>query len=238
MRVLVTGGNTMVPIDAVRAISNGFRGRTAVNVALEACRRGHHVHLLASDPDVFRPSAEEPPPPERWTLERYQTFDDLHSAMRRAIERDRVDAVIHSAAVSDYRVEGAFTPAADTGALTRIAAGGAGKLKSTEPELWLRLVPTPKLIDLVRTQWHFSGVLVKFKLEVGVDAHELREIADRSRAHSGADLVVANTLQRLTLIGPIDGRYTQLNSRRELAARLLDAVEALARDRGAADPTS
>jgi phosphopantothenoylcysteine synthetase/decarboxylase len=55
MRVLVTGGNTVVPIDQVRCISNVFRGRTGANLALEACRRGHDVHLLASDPDVLKP---------------------------------------------------------------------------------------------------------------------------------------------------------------------------------------
>src|SRR5579871_1407919 len=101
MRVLVTAGNTSVPIDQVRCISNVFRGRTGVNIALEACRRGHHVHLLASDPDVLKPEDRAAMPPEQWTLERYRTFDDLHNAMRRVIENNAVDAVIQSAAVSD-----------------------------------------------------------------------------------------------------------------------------------------
>ena len=77
---------------------------------MEACRRGHHVHLLASDPDVLKPEVRAALPADRWMLERYRTFDDLHEAMRRAIENDAVDAVIHSAAVSDYRVEGVFAP--------------------------------------------------------------------------------------------------------------------------------
>ena len=112
MRVLVTGGNTVVPIDQVRCISNVFRGRTGANIAMEACRRGHHVHLLASDPEVLRPEDKAALPADRWRLERYRTFDHLHEAMRRAIEGDKVDAVIHSAAVSDYRVEGIFAPVA------------------------------------------------------------------------------------------------------------------------------
>jgi phosphopantothenate-cysteine ligase/phosphopantothenoylcysteine decarboxylase/phosphopantothenate--cysteine ligase len=237
MRVLVTGGNTLVPIDRVRCISNVFRGRTGANIALEACRRGHHVHFLASDPNILPTDASFST--DRWKLERYQTFDDLHESMRRAIENEKVDVVIHSAAVSDYRVEGIFAPDTDTsfhpktrtwegreGAQPRLADHSGEKVKSNEPELWLRLVQTPKLIDLVRSCWHFSGILVKFKLEVGVDEQQLLAIAEKSRLHSTAELVVANTLSGLTVIGPLDGKYQQVR-RRELATRLLDAIESL-----------
>jgi phosphopantothenate-cysteine ligase/phosphopantothenoylcysteine decarboxylase/phosphopantothenate--cysteine ligase len=249
MRILVTGGNTVVPIDQVRCISNVFRGRTGANIALEACRRGHHVHLLASDPEVLKSEDRVALPADRWRLERYRTFDDLHAAMRRAIESANVDAVIHSAAVSDYRVEGIFAPTADTtfspetlmwetrgGVPARMADRGAGKVKSDEPELWFRMVQNPKLIDLIRPAWHFSGVLVKFKLEVGVGEEQLLEIAERSRVHSAADLVVANTLLGLTFIGPLEGTYERLNSRRDLVSKLLDAVESLAAAR--AGPSS
>jgi hypothetical protein len=93
------------------------------------------------------------------------------------------------------------------------------------------------LIDLVRSRWGFAGILVKFKLEVGVTEHQLLEIAEASRTHSAADLVVANTLLGLTFLGPIGGRYERVTSRRELAARLLDAVETLSRNRPGAAPT-
>ncbi|VTR93681.1 phosphopantothenate--cysteine ligase : Phosphopantothenoylcysteine synthetase OS=Catellicoccus marimammalium M35/04/3 GN=C683_0479 PE=4 SV=1: DFP [Gemmata massiliana] len=230
MRVLVTAGHTVVPIDAVRVISNGFRGRTGVNIALEARRRGHCVNLLTSDSNAFRPASNEPLLADCWKLERYRTFDDLHDAMRRAIEGNRVDMVIHSAAVSDYRVEGAFVPTTGVQTLAQIDTAGARKIKSNEPELWLRLVQNPKLIDLIRPHWHFSGILVKFKLEVGGDAQQLLEIAELSRVHSTADLVVANTLKGLTFVGLIGGQYVR-TSRRELATQLLDAVETLARER-------
>jgi phosphopantothenoylcysteine synthetase/decarboxylase len=251
VRVLVTGGNTVVPIDQVRCISNVFRGRTGANIAVEACRRGHRVHFLASDPDVLKLEDKAALPAERWKLERYRTFDDLHEAMRRVIESNNVDVVIHSAAVSDYRVEGIFAPTADTkfsletrtwetrdGAPARMADRGAGKVKSTEPELWFRMVQNPKLIDLIRPVWRFSGVLVKFKLEVGVSEQELLEIAERSRAHSTADLMVANTLLGLTFIGPFGGEYHRLNNRRELVSMLLDAVESLAAERKGPGPGS
>ena len=103
----------------------------------------------------------------------------------------------------------------------------AGKVKSDEPELWLRLVRAPKLIDCVRRDWGFGGLLVKFKLEVGVSDEQLLDVAERSRIHSAADLMVANTLEGASdwaFLGPLDGRIVRV-ARGELAERLLEALE-------------
>jgi phosphopantothenoylcysteine synthetase/decarboxylase len=105
----------------------------------------------------------------------------------------------------------------------------AGKIKSDEPELWLRLVKAPKLVDLIRDDWGFKGVLVKFKLEVDVSDAELLDIAEQARRQSGADLMTANTLEGSALhafIGPFADGYQRVN-RGDLAPRLIDAVEAL-----------
>lgn len=104
----------------------------------------------------------------------------------------------------------------------------AGKVKSSHSEVWLRLKPAPKLVDKVRTEWHFRGVLVKFKLEVGVSEAELRDIAERSRLHSAADLMSANTLEgaaEWALVGA--GEYTKV-PRADLAAEIVNRVERLA----------
>jgi phosphopantothenate---cysteine ligase (CTP) len=108
----------------------------------------------------------------------------------------------------------------------------AGKVKSDEPELWLRLVRAPKLVDRVRSDWHFQGLLVKFKLEVGLSDDDLLAVAERSRRHSNADLMVANTLEgaaHYAFLGA-DRDYQRV-SRRELAPRLLDLLEQLHRQR-------
>lgn len=92
----------------------------------------------------------------------------------------------------------------------------------------MRLKRAPKLVDAFRSQWGFAGVLVKFKLEVGVDQARLIEIAEPSRIQSGADLMVANTLEGATwaCIGPIKGEYERV-SRAELPAQLWSEVESL-----------
>ena len=105
----------------------------------------------------------------------------------------------------------------------------AGKVKSHHPELWLKLVPTPKLVDKVRGEWGFGGVLVKFKLEVGVTDAELLAVAERSRVQSAGRPDVANTLEtrpEWAYLGVRGGPYQRL-TREELAPRLLTAVEGL-----------
>ncbi len=52
MNVLVTAGNTLVPIDQVRCISNVFTGKTGAAIALCAHGRGHRVTLITSHPEA------------------------------------------------------------------------------------------------------------------------------------------------------------------------------------------
>jgi phosphopantothenoylcysteine synthetase/decarboxylase len=239
MNVLVTAGNTQVPIDRVRCLTNVFTGRTGARLALCAHERGHTVTLLTSHPDVVAELHGGPLPSERWAALPYRTFDELRDRMRDAVQPGGLDCVIHSAAVSDYLSGGVYAPAPGThfdpaggrweGSPPAMLDRAAGKVKSDEPELWLRLVRAPKLIDLVRAEWGFRGVLVKFKLEVGIRDAELVEIAERSRRHSSADLMVANTLEgagAYAYVGPVDGTY-QCVVRSELAAHVLAAVESL-----------
>jgi phosphopantothenoylcysteine synthetase/decarboxylase len=242
MNVLVTAGNTLVPIDRVRCITNIFSGRTGAAVALEADARGHAVTLLTSHPEAVDSLAGGKTLSERWCLRRYRTFDDLHGLMAECVQGGGLDAVIHSAAVSDYLAGGVYAPAAHTRFRPEdgrwesdemlgpaLLDRAAGKVKSDEPELWLRLVRAPKLIDRVRRDWGFRGVLVKFKLEVGTSDEQLLDVAERSRRHSEANLMVANTLEgsgHYAYLGPLAGAYQRVG-RRELPARLLDALERL-----------
>ena len=228
MRILVTAGNTQAPIDRVRCIANVFSGRTGAGIAALAAQRGHEAVLLTSHPDASpAPGAVVVP---------YRTFDDLRRLLRERFAAP-LDAAVLCAAVSDYLPAGTYAPSApfDDGfpAGTAFRDAGAAKIKSDEPELWLRLVRAPKLVDLARSEWGFRGILVKFKLEVGLDDAGLLAVAERSRLHSRADLMVANTLEdaeRTAFLGPLGGSYARLD-RPDLPARLLDAIEALKEER-------
>jgi phosphopantothenoylcysteine synthetase/decarboxylase len=248
MKVLVTAGNTLVPIDQVRCITNIFSGRTGASIALCAHQRGHTVTLLTSRPEALAElGTSQAAKDGRWTAVPYKTVEDLQRAMSEALSTGGFDALIHSAAVNDYSAAGVYAPDSRTrfdSAEGRWTTEGpqdptmidraAAKVKSDEPELWLRLVRAPKLIDAVRPKWGFAGIVVKFKLEVGVSEERLLEIAEKSRTHSQADLMVANTLEASAswaFVGPLAGAYEKVQ-RGKLAKRLMEAVEELG-DRGA-----
>jgi phosphopantothenoylcysteine synthetase/decarboxylase len=219
MNILVTAGNTRAMIDRVRCITNVFTGRTGAGIALAAVDRGHRVTLLTSQPNTV---SQVP----AITVKPYQTFAELEGLMAEAVRSGGFDAVIHSAAVGDYHVAGVFASTPFDGTtLPPLTDVSAGKVKSSHPELWVRLTPAPKLVDKVRGEWGFRGVLVKFKLEVGVSEDELREIAERSRVQSHADLMSANTLDdagEWALLGA--GGYTKV-PRAELATVIIRRVE-------------
>jgi phosphopantothenate---cysteine ligase (CTP) len=242
MNLLVTAGNTQARIDKVRCLTNIFTGRTGASIALHAHERGHDVTLLTSHPEAVRDLRSDAAAlDQRWRLLRYSTFEELQFLMSSKFTLEKFDAVIHSAAVSDYLAAGVYAPAPGTrfqpdsgrwdagSAPAALVDRSAGKVKSDEPELWLRLVRAPKLVDLIRAEWGFRGLLVKFKLEVGLDDDGLLQVAERSRTHSAADVMVANTLEgaaTYAYIGPRGGAYQRV-SRRELAARLLEHLEQL-----------
>ena len=146
-----------------------------------------------------------------------------------------------SAAVADYQPSGVFR------LVSRRAASGEGdcgrelwevemvsapKVKSSFQEIAVLGRRTLKLIDEFRSTWQFRGLLIKFKLEVGVTDAELITIANASRQASSADLMVANTLamarpeatmaQGTSKVGAllIDDRGARHVGREELAGQI------------------
>lgn len=207
-RILVTAGPTQVPIDAVRFISNGSTGRTGVEIARTAAALGAEVTLLLGPGRVVA----APDAPYR-TIE-FVTFDHLHTALRLHVGSRAYDALVHAAAVSDYR------PVVEE----------RGKIPSEDEVLVLRLQRTPKLVDEVRAL-DPEILLVKFKLEVARSEAELLEIARRSRAASDADFLLANDLARMTaslhpayLVNRAGDVVARMNTNKELALRLCDTV--------------
>lgn len=221
--MLVTAGNTATPIDSVRVITNIFSGRTGESIALAAAKKGWGVTLLTSARigDAQRREEEDLP----LTRLTYRTFDELDELMGREITVHDYDVIVHSAAVSDYKV--ACVRAGNDVTMTGppIAGGNSEPLKisSSHERLLIELVPTHKIVDKIREPWGFKGKLVKFKLQVNISDEELLLIADRSMRHSKADLMVANCLEwskeRAFILSP--NGHTATVTRDEMAGELL-----------------
>ena len=186
MKVLVTAGSTAVPIDQVRVISNIFGGKTGTDIAEHFFSQGDEVVLITSNPKLVKSASE------KLKVTSFRTYDELISLMEKEITSGDFDVVIHSAAVSDYRVSGVFVKNSSS-ELAPIDRDN--KISSAHQSLFLEMTPTQKIIDLIRTPWGFRGKLVKFKLEVGLTDKELIRVAEASQAASDADFIVANCLE-------------------------------------------
>ncbi len=231
MRFLVTAGGTREKIDQVRDMGNRFTGNTGLAIAKALSAAGQvdllsgnaqHVAELAHSPDI------------RATL--FHSHGELRGALAALMARESYDAVFMTAAVADYRPARVYAvlsrqPYTADGAHERwmVQDVQAGKVKSNHGAIAILAEPTEKLIDLFRTAWRYQGLLVKFKLEVGVGEEELIRIGQASRLSSGADYLVANTLEMTQ--GPNAGAFLLSNAghewvpREQLPGRLLKLAQ-------------
>ena len=195
-RFLVTAGNTRERIDRVRDWGNIFTGNTGFSIANALCEHGQ-VDFLTSNTNHLQQLADRGDQGIRGF--RFQTHADLLGAIEHRMRMTRYDAIFMTAAVSDYTPQRVFEVVSrdphETGHEHWIVRDvQAGKVKSTHVAIAILGMPTLKIVDRFRHPWQFKGLLVKFKLEVGITPQELIEIGQNSRKTSGADYLVANTL--------------------------------------------
>ncbi|MDQ5980088.1 MAG: phosphopantothenoylcysteine decarboxylase / phosphopantothenate---cysteine ligase [Verrucomicrobiota bacterium] len=177
-RVLVTAGGTAEPVDGVRVLTNTSTGATGALIATHLSRAGHDVVLLRAQNAI----AADGPCRE----ETFVTFAQLEAGLRRLLAAGPFDAVIHAAAVSDYRVDTVVL--ADGTALAT-----SGKMASGEAPV-LKLRANPRLVDQLRGWSRTPFTLVAFKLTHGAETGQAADAVKKLFAHSGADYVVHNDL--------------------------------------------
>ncbi|MFM7539363.1 MAG: phosphopantothenoylcysteine decarboxylase [Planctomycetota bacterium] len=214
MKILITSGPVDVSIDSVRRISNSASGKTGNDLAVAFSRRGHQGFLLTSRPPNIKIDS--------WIIQEYHEYHELHHSIANLLLTDRFDAIIMSAAVSDYLFDGYSAHIDDE--FSKFEPKIPGHL----PEIFLRLKAAPRLVEMIRTDWKFSGYLVIFKLECGISVDELFKRAERLRRKSGADLVVANMAEsssREAWYGAGDKSMFIHVCRENLAETLANAVE-------------
>jgi phosphopantothenoylcysteine synthetase/decarboxylase len=197
MRFLVTAGNTREKIDQVRDWGNIFTGNTGLRIA-RALAQISEVDLLTSNRAHLLELASDKS--ARITASPFTDHGELRGALAALMARHTYDAIFMTAAVADYKPAGVFaitsrepgdTPGTERWQVRNVQAG---KVKSTHSAIAIVGTQTEKIIDLFRTEWKHGGLLVKFKLEVGISKDELIRIGQASRKASGAEFLVANTL--------------------------------------------
>ena len=210
-KILITAGPTWVAIDSIRVITNIASGQTGALLAQKAKRQGAKVTLVLG-------------PVNTCCLDNagirvvnFKFFDELERILTGELRSKKYHALIHSAAVADYRPIKKYP----------------GKVRSNKKKLHLHLVPTPKLVDQIKkVSPHL--VTVAFKFEPGLKGEKLIKATSLLFRHSRVDMAVANTnahhryqayiVKPPKTIGP-------LSSKEKMAEALLKALgEILGRD--------
>jgi len=210
-RVLITAGPTREAIDPVRFLSNAATGTQGIELAREALARGARVDL------VLGPTPLEAPQGARTA--RVTSAREMEAAVRERAGDATV--AIATAAVADWRP-----------AITH-----ARKVKKTESQPPIALEPNPDI--LAELGAHKSGTfLVGFAAET--DALEAN--AREKLARKNCDAIVVNDVSGQRGFGAVDNALVLLygdvgrrdlgsGSKRELAARLWDAILELKQQR-------
>jgi phosphopantothenoylcysteine decarboxylase / phosphopantothenate---cysteine ligase len=207
-RVVVIGGASREPLDAVRSLTNESSGATAVALAAQAFYRGAEVALWTGAMQVPVPSFLPTVP--------WRGVEDLIALGRkRRGELAAASAIFVPAALSDFTVE-----------------SRAGKIPSRgEGPLALTLHRAPKVLPELRRWAPRPTRIVAFKLLAGEVATRLEEEGRRLRESSGADWVVANDAATMgspttdaLVLTPRGDRHWIRGPKPEFAGVLLDEV--------------
>lgn len=175
-RILITSGPTREPIDSVRFISNVSTGRTGAMLADELSQSGFEIDFLAG-------IGSQLPQNKNLRLFSFSSSEDLSEKMRNLLGDFNYQAVIHSAAVSDFSVE------------PEMRSQIPKKISSNEP-LTLHLRPNPKIIASLR-KWsqNPNTRIIGFKLTSHASEEEQQFALQKIFSLSKPDIIVHNDLK-------------------------------------------
>ena len=166
-KVLLTAGRTEEAIDPVRYISNRSSGKTAVALASVFYANGFSVEVVAGPMEAAFPGGVK--------VTRVKSARDMHDAvMERLIS---ADAVVHCAAVADYRP----AHAADE------------KIKDSRSQLTIELVPNPNILrDCTAARKAAASSRKQVIIGFALETDHFEEHAAEKLAKSGADALLLN----------------------------------------------
>ena len=161
-KLLLTAGRTEEAIDPVRYISNRSSGKTAVALASVFYANGFEVEVVAGPMEAAFPGGV--------AVTRVKSAREMHDAVMARLAG--ADAVVHCAAVADYRP----------------AHAAAEKIKDSRSQLSIELVPNPNILRDCTAARAENQVIVGFALETD----HFEEHAAEKLAKSGADALLLN----------------------------------------------
>jgi len=166
LSMLITGGPTREPIDAVRFISNRSSGKTALAVAQAAMEAGHDVTMLLGCGTID--------PPTDLRVHRFDSGDDLKRLLDTHFES--CDVLIMAAAVADFQP----------------ACVADGKIpRDPTKQISLHLQPTSDLVAIMASRRRHHQRVIAFALE---EPQLLAQRAAEKLRRKDVDAIIANPL--------------------------------------------
>lgn len=206
--VVVTAGPTREPIDPVRVVTNRSSGKMGYRLAEAAWERGAVVVLVSGPVELAAPVGV--------TLTKIETTAELEGALREVLPR--ADVLVMAAAPADYR------PTEPAGV----------KRPRNDGALAIPFEPTSDILRATRELRRAGSVIVGFALETGdamakgkakLERKDLDLIVVNDALEPGAGFEVDTN--RVAILDRDGGaRVLPLASKREVAEKILDAVEA------------
>jgi len=174
--IIITSGGTEEYIDDVRVLTNISTGKLGVQI----------VYSVITIPDVHvyyihsRSAAKPQHCDNTVTCIEVRTAKDAFEAIKKTMSENKMDAVIHAMAVSDFTFK----------------RDKSVKLKSTDADGFINymrdtITKNPKIISYIK-EWNPETILIGFKFEVGVSIEELFNLATKSIEKNRCDLIIAN----------------------------------------------
>lgn len=253
MNFIVTAGGTKERIDSVRYITNSATGRLGSLIAEEFLRQipehGESSLYYLCPTGAFLPDTGDP----RIKIVPVEGTDDLQKSLKALLTGKRIDAVVHSMAVSDYKTETVTTLEKFASSIAEKLASQnsilsppqirqiveqsilepgidtGAKLSSNMEHPIVVLKRTPKVIEMIKSISP-QTVLVGFKLLTGVEKKVLLNTAYGLMLKNGCDFVLANDSDSM-----VDGRHTgylldrgkhivELSGKKTIAVGIVNAV--------------
>jgi len=242
--IIIDAGPTNERIDAVMKITNmstGSLGSIIADTILSNFDDEIENLFYISTKLSYKPRVQS----EKVKFIQVESTDDLIAALDKLFNEYHIDAIVHSAAVGDYKgryvvraediveeiVETDFSTLSENEKREKLMSifnapkavlADETKISSYEPNLMVMLDLTPKVISRIKKQSP-NTMLIGFKLLEGVSEEELFNVASNLLKKNNADYIIANLLDRIgggkhfAMVINKDGILTKCNTKPEIA---------------------
>ena len=228
MKIIITAGGTSERIDDVRTITNSSTGRLGYAIGkVFADKYGDELERIYYLHGTRAAYVEH----EKVTPIMIGGVLDLQDELTRLLTEEKIDAVVHAMAVSDYIVNEVTTLDKIRGVEDPENAAdlSGNKISSDIDDLVIHMKKSPKVINCMK-KVSPETTLVGFKLLSNVPHEELIDVGYHLMQKNSCDFVLANDLKEIGkdfhrgyLIHP-DKSYDTMENNEEIADMIANRV--------------